>query len=234
MTRGAIRFLMVVLLAASPAARAQFAVIDVASLTQLVSQVRTLQQQLATARGQLTQAQNEFQSMTGGRGMERLLAGTTRNYLPPDWATLASLLQGAGGSYPALSGALQAGLARAAVLSAAQLAALPPVGAGQLQAGRQAAALLQGLTHQALANSSARFAALQQLIDAIGGAADQKAILDLQARVAAEAGMLQNEHTKVQLLYQGVQAEQWAAAQRSRELTVAGHGQFEARFQPQP
>src|SRR2546430_17369736 len=76
------------LLTATPAAQAQFAVIDVASLTQLMSQVRALEQQLATARNQLTQARAEFQAMTGGRSMERLLGGTARNYLPPSWESL--------------------------------------------------------------------------------------------------------------------------------------------------
>src|SRR6266853_3149237 len=76
----------VVLLATTPLAQAQFAVIDVASLTQLMSQVRTLEQQVATARNQLTQAQAEYQAITGARSMDQLLSGTARNYLPPDWA----------------------------------------------------------------------------------------------------------------------------------------------------
>jgi len=75
---------------------------------------------------------------------------------------------------------------------------------------------------------------VQQLIDAIAQAPDQKAILELQARVDAEQGMLQNEQTKQQVLYQGVQAQDWANAQRMRELAVAGHGEFQNRFQPQP
>jgi type IV secretion system protein VirB5 len=94
--------------------------------------------------------------------------------------------------------------------------------------------LLQGLTRQALANASGRFASLQLLINAIGQAGDQKAALDLQARIVAEHGMLQNESTKLQALYQGVQADEQANMQRTRELVVAGHGQFAARFQPQP
>jgi len=36
------------------------------------------------------------------------------------------------------------------------------------------------------------------------------------------------------MLNEGMQAQAWADAQRGRELTVAGHGQFESRFQPQP
>ncbi len=224
----------VVLLAAAPAAQAQFAVIDVASLAQLMSQVRTLEQQVATARNQLTQAQTEFQSITGARSMEQLLNGTVRNYLPQNWATLQSAVQGAGGAYPGLAADLGRTLRVESVLSTGQLAALSPGARAQLQAGRQSAALLQSLTHEALANSSSRFSALQQLIDAIARAGDQKAILDLQARIAAEAGMLQNEHTKLQVLYEGAQADQWANTQRLRELAIAGHGQFDRRFQPQP
>jgi type IV secretion system protein VirB5 len=46
--------------------------------------------------------------------------------------------------------------------------------------------------------------------------------------------MLQNETTKLQALYQSIQAQEWANAQRMRELAIAGHGQFDSRFQPQP
>ena len=220
------------LLTATPAAQAQFAVIDVASVTQLMSQVRTLEQQLATARNQLTQAQAEFDAMTGGRSMERLLGGTARNYLPPSWQSLESTLQGTGAPYPLLAKELGRALADVSVLSPAQMAALSPQAAAQLKAQRQSAALLQALTREALANSSSRFAAVQQLIDAIGRAGDPKAILDLQARIAAEVGMLENEQTKLQVLYQSTEAQRWANAQRLDELAMAGHGQFDTRFQP--
>ena len=214
-------------------AHAQFAVIDVASVTQLISQLQTLEQQLETARSELSQAQAQYQAMTGARGMEQLLAGSNRNYLPGDWATLSGL-PAAAGAYPSLAGEVASALSADSVLTSARLASLPAATAGQLQVQRQNAALLQGLSRSALANSSARFASLQQLIDALGRTADEKASLDLTARIAAENGMLQNEHTKEQVLYQGMQGEQWAAAERVRELAVTGHGQFDSRFQPHP
>jgi type IV secretion system protein VirB5 len=224
---------LTLLVGVMPVARAQFAVVDVASLSQLISEVQVLEQQLATARGQLTQAETEYQSITGARGMGRLLIGTARNYLPPDWATLQGALQGSA-RYPRLAADLQSAVNAAAVLSAQQLAALSPAASAQLQRWRQTVALLQSLSHESLANSSSRFAAVQELIDAIAQASDQKAILELQARIAGEEDMLQNEHTKLQVLYQGVQAQDWANAQRVRELAIAGHGQFDSRFQPQP
>lgn len=221
----------------APAAHAQFAVIDVAAVTQLVSEVQQLEQQLATARSQLVQAQAEFQVMTGNRGMQSLLAGTVRNYLPSDWGTVQSVLQGAGAAasaYPALAAGLRQAISANSVLSAQQLTALPAAAGQSLQAGRQSSALLQSLTHEALANSSQRFASLQQLIDTIGSANDQKSILELAARTAAEASMIANEHTKLDELYQSTQADQWVNAQRARELIVAGHGQFTSRFEPHP
>jgi type IV secretion system protein VirB5 len=224
---------LTLLFGVAPAARAQFAVIDVASLSQLVSEVQVLEQQLATARGELIQAQTAYQSITGARGMGRLLAGTVRNYLPPDWATVQGALQGSA-RYPQLAADLQNAIGAVAVLSGQQLAALPPAASAQLQAWRQTVALLQSLSHESLANSSSRFAAIQQLIDAIAQATDQKSILELQARITGEEDMLQNEHTKLQVLYQALQAQDWANSQRARELTVAGHGQFASRFQPQP
>lgn len=216
------------------AARAQVAVIDVAALTQLLSEVQSLEQQVATARSQLTQAQAEFQSITGSRGMQLLLAGTARNYLPPSWAAVQSAAQGAPGGFPALTGDVARATGALSVLSAAQLAAMPPAAAQTVQADRQSAALLQALSHEALANSSARFASLQQLISAIGSAPDQKAILELQARIGAEQVMLQNEHNKLQDLYQAALADQLANAERVHELGMAGQGQFATRFQPHP
>ncbi|MBS0366289.1 MAG: type IV secretion system family protein [Proteobacteria bacterium] len=215
------------------AAHAQFAVIDVASVAQLLQQLQTLEQQVQTARQQLGQAKAEFQSITGDRGMEQLLAGTVRNYLPGDWSTLRDAMGGAGG-YPLLTSAVRGALTEDTVLSAAQLARLGPAGSAQIQSDRRATAALQGLSRDALANASARFATLQQLIAAIGGAQDQKAALDLQARIGAEATMLQNEQNKLQALFQVAQAEAAASAGRARERALVGQGQFDLRFRPQP
>ncbi|HEY6454821.1 MAG TPA: type IV secretion system protein [Steroidobacteraceae bacterium] len=215
-------------------AQAQFAVIDVSALAQLLQQVQTLSQALTTARGQLAQAQQEYQSITGTRGMQNLLSGTVRNYLPSNIADLTSALSQVNSGYSGLSAAIQAAVHSNAVLTAQQLAALPADQQARISARRSTIALLQAITSSALSNSSSRFAAIQQLINAIGSASDQKAALDLQARIAAEAGMLQNEQTKLQSLYQVAQAQQWVNTQQDRESIISGHGQFAQRFEPAP
>lgn len=226
--------LVFALVGVAPTAQAQWAVIDVSALAQLMQQVQTLDQALTTARGQLSQAQQEFQAITGTRGMQDLLSGTVRNYLPGNMTDLTAALAQVNSGYAGLSTAIQAALQANAVLTPQQLAALPADQQARITAWRSTIALLQGITGSALSNSSSRFGAIQQLISAIGTATDQKAALDLQARIGAEAGMLQNEQTKLQSLYQAAQAQQWANAQQDREAVIAGHGQFAARFEPRP
>jgi type IV secretion system protein VirB5 len=205
-------------------AHAQFAVIDVASLTQLIQEYETLQQQVATARSQLTQAQTEYAAITGNRGMQLLLSGTNRNYLPANWRELSQVMGGSSASYPALAGEVSALVAANAVLTPAQVASLSPTQQGELSAARQSPAMLQATARTALANSSDRFSSLEQLIRAIGGATDQKASLDLNARIAAEEVMLHNEQTKLQVLSQIAESQEWARAERLREQAIVDQG----------
>jgi type IV secretion system protein VirB5 len=216
-----------------PTARAQWAVIDAPAIVQLIQEVKTMEQQLATARAQLLQAQQSLQSTTGARGMEQLLFGTIRNYLPADWQQVTATLQGSN-SYGALSADAQNLIATNAVLSPQRIATLPLNGQQLIQRERQWRAMQQALAHQALANASSRFASIQSLISAISTAADQKGILDLQARISAELGMLQNEQTKVELLNQSALAQESSLSLQAREQVLDGHGGFEARFQPIP
>ncbi|HUX74094.1 MAG TPA: type IV secretion system protein [Steroidobacteraceae bacterium] len=223
------------LLLAAPAAQAQWAVVDAPAIAQLIQEVRMLQQALATARSQLQQAEQTLQSMSGGRGMQGLLAGTVRNYLPADWNSVAALPSGGGGgTYTQLAAGVQALIGAQAVLPPGSLAQLAPGDRQLLIASRQRIATDQALFRGAFANASGRFAAIQSLIDAIATATDQKGILDLQARIGAENGMLQNEQTKLLVLAQAMQAQNAAAGQQLRESIIAGQGRFETRFRPAP
>jgi type IV secretion system protein VirB5 len=220
-------------LAVTPAAWAQWAVVDAPAIVQLIQEVQTTAQQLQTARAQLLQAQQALQTMTGDRGMEQLLSGTVRNYLPSNWIQVTGALQGSGG-FSALSTDVQSIVTANAVLSPQRLATLSPGGQQLIQNSRQWSAMQQALSHQALSNASNRFAAIQTLIAAISSATDQKGILDLQARISAELGMLQNEQTKLQVLNQATQAQESSLRQLGREQVIDGHGPFVARFQPVP
>jgi type IV secretion system protein VirB5 len=219
-------------MAVMPAARAQWAVIDVGAIVQLVQEVQEMEQEIAVANSQLQQAKQALQSMSGNRGMQNLLSGTNRNYLPSNWSQLSGSLQYSSSGYPGLSNDVQSAVATNAVLTPQRLAMMPQAEQQQVQSDRRWVAAQQVLSRDALANTSNRFAAIQRLIDAIPTAVDQKGILDLQARISAELGMLQNEQTKLQVLSQATLAQQSASAQQAREQVIAGHGQFADRFQP--
>jgi hypothetical protein len=208
----------------APAAHAQWAVIDVGAIAQLVQQIATMRDQLSTARNQLRQAENAYRSMTGGRGMHQLLSNQQRNYLPQDWAQLEAAMRQSIGNYGAFHSQISSLMNANAVLTPTQLASLSPRERDQVEAGRRSAAMLQATMRQALSTTSGRFAAIQQLIGAISSASDQKAILDLQARIAAEETMLQNEQTKLQVFYQATQAEELARMQRNREQAIVDVG----------
>jgi type IV secretion system protein VirB5 len=212
------------LTAGAPTVHAQWAVIDVGAIAQLVEQIATMYQQLETARSTLRQVEQQYRATTGGRGMERLLSGTDRNYLPANWAQLEAAMRRADGTYRALGAQLQSVLNDNALLSDERVAALSPIERQQLEAARRSAALFQATSRQALETTSGRFASLQQLVDAIPSAPDQKAILDLQARIAAEQAMLVNEQTKLNVLRQVAQAEELARQQRLREQALADIG----------
>jgi type IV secretion system protein VirB5 len=224
MKRRGVIVLSIACMLGAPVVFAQMAVVDVRAIGQMAQQIRVLQDQLLTARNQLTQAQAQFAALTGPRGMERLLDGVSRNYLPPDWVAFEATLRGVQSTYAQLTAQIGTVIDNNAVLTPAQTAHLVPDQREQLEAARQSAALLQVTSRQALQVSSQRFDALQSLIDAIPNATDSKAALDLQARIAAEQAMLQNEQTKLIVLYQAVEAEERAREQRARELAVANIG----------
>src|ERR1700722_1826020 len=224
MRRGVGIWVLIFGIALCPASRAQWAVIDVGAIAQLLKEVATLEQQLQTAERTLTNAEQQFQAITGNRGMQNLLAATNRNYLPTSWSQLSAAVTQTGGAYQGLSAGVQALMIANAALTPQQVAAMSPAEQAQLQAARQSAALLQSTSRQSLDNTSTRFAELQQLINAIPSAADQKGALYLQARIQAEQAMLQNENTKMSVLYQTLQAQEWARKQTAREQAVADVG----------
>jgi P-type DNA transfer protein VirB5 len=212
--------------AITPPSRAQWAVVDVGAITQLIQQVNYWKQQIQAMSSQLNQLESTYNAMTGNRGMQNLLPQTAqqRNYLPTNWQGLVATLNGLSGSYGALSVLLNSTLSTNSILTPAQLARLSPQEQAQLQSSRNSAALMQATSQQALQASSQRFVTLQQLINAIPTATDQKGALDLQARIAAEQVMLQNEQTKVQTLNQALQADERARQQRAQELSISNLG----------
>ena len=221
-----IQWVPVLLLAMAPVAHAQWAVVDVGAINQLVQEVAVLRQSLSAAQQTLAETRSQYAAMTGSYGMSALLSGQNRNYLPTDWGQLQAVLQGTGGTYGALASTVEQLVTANAVLTPGEVAALSPSEQARLEAERQSAALLQAETRVALSTTSARFAALQQLISAIPRAQTQKAVLDLQARIGAEETMLENDQSKLGVLYEVARANREAEREQVREAAIAGIGSY--------
>lgn len=214
-------------------ARAGIPVIDVTAVANLIQQVMYWQQQISAMQKQFDQLkaskeqlQQTYSSMTGTRGMDQLLpmSNTDRNYLPQNYNDLMSVVNGSTSGYSGLSGQVQSIMDANNILSTTQMNALSPDLRQMVDKGRQASAMLNGLTRNAYEKTSGRFSALQQLIGAIGRTNDPKAIQELQARIQAEQNMLTNEQTKLQSLYQIAQSEEMTRRQRMREQTTSDIG----------
>lgn len=212
------------LMAAAPTANAVMPVVDVRAIVQMVQQLQTMRNQLETARSQLIQAQNQYNAMTGARGMERLLNSVPRNYLPPSWVELERVLRDASSTYNALAATVRSITESNAVLTPRQLGTLSPASRELLEGGRQSAAMMQAVGRDALQATSDRFGQIQQLIDAIPRATDPKAIQDLHTRSAIENIMVLNEQNKLIVMNQIAQAEEQARVQRARERAIADIG----------
>jgi type IV secretion system protein VirB5 len=215
-------------LALTPAAHAQFAVIDVGAITQLIIQVKQLENAIQVAQSTLTQAQQAYSAITGTRGMQLLLSGVNRNYLPANWNQLVGAQNGAGGTYGALGTDVSATMQRNALLTPSYTQNFSAAENSQLTARRSAVALEESLTRQELANVSQRFASIQTLINAIPTATDEKGILDLQARIQVELGMIQNENSKLHVLYQAAQSQAQTERERADEQAIVDIGHLRA------
>ena len=215
-------------LACALPAQAQFAVIDVGAITQLIIQVKQLENAIQVAQSTLTQAQQAYSAITGGRGMQLLISGVNRNYLPANWNQLVGAQNGAGGQYGALGTDVSATVQRNTLLTPPYTQNFSAAENAQLTARRSAVALQESLTRQELANVSQRFASIQTLINAIPTATDEKGILDLQARIQVELGMIQNENSKLHVLYQAAQSQAQTERERADEQAIVDIGHLRA------
>lgn len=210
----------------SAPARAGIPVIDVANLAQAIQQVLAWAQQYQQMVQQYQQLQQSYAAITGGRGMEAVMPITNaaRNYLPQDYSELANVMNNTSTTYSGMATQVRGIMSTNAVLSNGQVSGMSGQAQQVINLGRQSAALLETISREAQRNSSQRMASQQQLITAIGGASDDKAIQDLQGRIAAEQAMLTVDQTKLQAMYQLAQAQELQRQQMAREVSIVQTG----------
>jgi len=186
-------------------------VIDVASLTQqitqvmnMVSQLQQLQQQLQTAQDQLVQAEEQIRSANGIRGLGSLINTAYDSSLN---ISESSILASAG-------------------LNSASANNLQGETAALFDELNQISAKGLGRSTKTLEQAIERFNKLLPLIQKVNNSPDEKDILDLQARINAEAVFLQNEQIKLSAMKAETEAEKRVMDQQITQMLINSSGEL--------
>lgn len=202
-------------------------VVDTAAIAQdaanFAKEMLEMANQLNTLKGQLEQQVKQYQSMIGDRGMGQLLNGQVRNYLPDDWNTVIGLLDNPNG-YNGISSNIQRYIDENKIISDTDMQSMPKKTQLLLEKKRRLYALNKSMSAEVYNKASERVALLQQLTDTIGSSTDQKAILDLQARIQSEQTQLTNEAAKLEALSQQLVNEDRNFRLQSQEYLINSGG----------
>lgn len=200
--------------AASPASAQGIPVIDAANLVQTVQQVIHDITQIDNQIRQITQLQDQLDSIRGMRHLGRVFDNPLlRNYVPPEAHAVLNAVDRVG--YGGLTGTAKALRDAAMVYNCADR----PEGAARRQCQAALAQPYQhkGLLQDAMDAAAGRLAQIDALMAQVDATTDQKAVLEIQARIGAEGALLAHEATQLQLLQAMADSEERIARARDRE-----------------
>ena len=189
----------------------------------MANQLKQLQEQYQTMQRQYQQLQQTYQSISGIRNMGDIVNNPAlRKYLPPDYQQVLTLGTGvANGNYGTLDGAVNGMKQASKILDITETKIDPNSRTGKAyQDAQNQAAVNRVLAEESFRQSGARIDDLQQLLNKVNNAPDDKDIQDLQARIQAEQVMLQNESIRLASLAQLAQAQRDIATQQAAEIRI--------------
>jgi type IV secretion system protein VirB5 len=207
-------FSAAVIALASAACPAQgIPVIDAANLVQTVQQVVNDITKINNQVQQISQLQSQLASMNGIRGLGTILDNPLlRNYVPAQAYTLVNAVDTSG--YAGLGSTAKALRDAAMVYNCGDLE-------GATRTACQAALAQpyqqKGLLQDAMNAAASRLSQIGSLMGQVDATSDQKAVLEIQARIGAENALLAHELTQIQMLQGMADAEERIARSRDRE-----------------
>ena len=213
-------------LAGAPAS-AQVIVHDPTSYASLIRQATTALDQLNELKTQVAEAKrlyDGFNTASGAGGFARILSAPELRAFVPD---IDKYVAAAKGDLSALG---EIGRKASEIRASSRLYAPRPDDAlGQeLEWQGDRAARDLALGQAAAAAGGARLKGLRELLGALDAAPNARAVLDLQARIAAEQAMSANDQMRLQGLAMAQEAEARLQLQRDRERAES---EREARIQ---
>ncbi len=195
-------------------ARAQgIPVIDAANLVQTVQQVVNDITKINNQVQQIVQMQSQLNSITGMRNLGDVFNNPLlRNYIPSEAYTFVNAVDT--GGYAGLTATAKALRDTRMVYNCMDLT-------GDARTNCQAALAQpyqqKGLLQDAMKSASGRLSQIGSLMGQINATTDQKAVLEIQARVSAENALLSHETTQIQMLQAMADSEERIARSQDRE-----------------
>jgi len=188
-------------------------VIDVANLIQAITQVLNDVTKIANQVEQIEALQNQLASINGVRNLGNVFdSDALKNYVPANAFNFVNAVDSSG--YGGLTSTSKA-------LRDAQMIynCLDRAGSARTDCQARLAQPYQqkGLLQDAMTAASGRLQQIESLMSQINGTSDQKAVLEIQARIGAENAMLAHEMSQVQMLIGMADSEERIARARDRE-----------------
>jgi type IV secretion system protein VirB5 len=213
-----------------PGAQAAMIVYDPTSYAKLIEQAKTALDQLEALKSQVTQGKALFDSLNTASGVGAIAAELEVPELREVLPDITALTSAAKGDLTSL-GAI--GTRAEAIRTLNRLyspADDDPLGADLNASGMRAARDL-ALGEAAATAGAERLKGLETLQQAIDGAQNARAVLDLQARATTEQAMIVNDQMRLQGLAMTQAADDRLAVQRDRERMAAGRAARMATYQ---
>lgn len=211
-------------------------VIDASNLAQQIEQVVAWGKQYEQMMQQIQNLQQQITNSTGSRGFSSVLNSPAfqqaRRMLPQDAQTLLDLA--ANGSYGNLANSINTIKQATTTLNSGSFSSAHA--SDQWAADLNRAASNKALSMEAYNSAQQRLSNLESLMSQISTTEDPKAIGELQARIATEQGLIQNEQAKIQAMTMLVAAEKQIAEMQARETSIKMGGSVASipRTQLQP
>ena len=194
-----------------------------AQAANMAKQLTELQKQYQTMQQQYQQMQQTYQSISGIRNMGDIANNPAlRKYLPSDYQQVLKLGTGVtNGNYGTLDGAVNGMKQASKILDITETRIDPNSATGKAyQDAQNQSAVNRVLAEESFRQSGSRIDDLQQLLNKVNAAPDEKDIQDLQARIQAEQTLLQNEQIRLASLAQLAQSQRDIATQQAREIRI--------------
>lgn len=195
-------------------ARAQgIPVIDIANLMQTILQVLNDVTKIENQVQQISQLQAQVQSINGMRNLGNVFNNPMlKNYVPAEAYTYLNAIDTSG--YSGLNATAKALRDAGMVYNCMDLAGAART---DCQAALAQPYQQKGLLQDAMKTAAGRLSQIQSLMGQINATSDQKAVLEIQARIGAENALLAHEVSQVQMLQGMADSEERIARSRERE-----------------